>query len=87
MGCCQLHEKTDAHDLTSVTVMPITKLIQLNPCLGDKIEINTVTHVSFSESNSSLAILPDYSNDISIASWKFTSSPDRYKNSLIKPSR
>ncbi len=71
MGCCQSAEKLESYDL-NVHDDDKNTLNHLTPCLGDKNDPDELTWASMNYSFQSVLILPDQSNDMSLASWKFS---------------
>lgn len=70
MGCCKSNE-LDYKELLSHKLTLNPQIKQLVQCQGDQEEPNTTFIKTNTESFISALILPEYSNDCSIASWKF----------------
>ena len=70
MGCCQSNEKPESYDLM-IDADEQNNLLQVNPCLGDINDPEELTWFSVNYSFQSILVLPDYSQDQSLASWKF----------------
>jgi hypothetical protein len=71
MGCCQMAGKFESFDLNMHDDERKNSL-QLKPCPGDKNDPEELTWASMNYSFQSDLQLPDQSNDMSLASWKFS---------------
>lgn len=72
MGCCKTKEINN-HDLVTCKIVLELKTRQIIPCKGDLEEPVLTAIKTISDLNLSSAILPEISNEASIASWKFFS--------------
>ena len=77
MGCCKSFESTDKHDVSMSTPLKIPEGISPYPKYVE--QVRYITEKSLTESQISIAKLPDCSNEVSIASWKKSAS----KHTLI----
>jgi hypothetical protein len=69
MGCCNSNQNSDLFD-AETTGIHLQRFQPLKPCLGDSLDQTGVTFESSSESYISSSKLPDYSEEVSIESWK-----------------